>query len=123
MRLPLAIALGGLFLAPSVAQAADAPSYPILGAGNLSCGAWKEHRSNHDELEASMKSWVLGFITAENVWNVVLRHSAISATTDADGLFGWIDNYCAAHPLETVSAATLELSSELIKTPNGNLAR
>ena len=25
--------------------------------------------------------------------------------TDADGVFAWIDNYCSAHPLETIYSA------------------
>jgi hypothetical protein len=32
---------------------------------------------------------------------------------DAKGLFGWIDNYCAGHPLDTVADAAFALISEL----------
>ena len=31
---------------------------------------------------------------------------------DAEAVFGWLDNYCSAHPLERISNAPLDLASE-----------
>jgi len=121
MRRPVATmaALGALFaFAPS--RAADAPiNYMILGEGALSCGTWTSHRHSADAYENAMTAWVLGFITAGNSWESILHRRNLSEGTDSDGLFGWIDNYCTAHPLEDLSSAAMALELELINRHEG----
>jgi hypothetical protein len=120
-----AVAIAGAVLTPALGRAATSPlNYTILGAGNLSCGSWKAHRSSHDAYEATMESWVLGFVTSQNVWETILHHPEMSVNTDADGIFGWIDNYCAAHPLDNLASAAVQLATRRMETPgNWNPAR
>ena len=40
--------------------------------------------------------WVRGFISAFNTYRSPTGN--VTAGTDMDGVYAWIDNYCAAHP-------------------------
>jgi hypothetical protein len=57
-------------------------------------------------------SWLNGYITAYNQY-VPLAKGDVATGTDANGLTGWIDNYCAAHPLDYVAQAATALITEL----------
>jgi hypothetical protein len=57
--------------------------------------------------------WVLGFLTAFNFYGN--GSGNITNGTDANGVFAWIDTYCAAHPLDQISTATVALVAELSK--------
>jgi hypothetical protein len=103
--------------APALAHAQHI--YETLGAGVLSCGSWTEGRSHDDRpLVDVMEAWVEGFVTAENVNRVSTGRSEVTKAVDSPGLNAWIDNYCTAHPLESLSAATIKLTVELIDRAN-----
>ena len=94
---PLAL----LFAAP--AEAGN--QYTILGAGSRPCGSWLQARSQATPDSAILQSWVLGYITSVNA-NLLIVSRDVADGNSPDGLFSWIDDYCAAHPLDSVARAT-----------------
>jgi hypothetical protein len=85
----------------------------VRGAGNASCGAWILGRADTKgsfTLQSDRESWVMGYISA---YNIFVGHSDVAKGTDPKGLFGWIDNFCANNPLDTVESATFSLISQL----------
>jgi hypothetical protein len=83
-----------------------AGKYNVYGAGTMSCGAWAVVRQKQDFREAGQ--WMMGFVSGAG-WagNKQLRKS------DADGMSAWIDQYCAAHPLDELSDAAAALVQTL----------
>jgi hypothetical protein len=55
--------------------------------------------------------WVIGYISAFNVYRSPTGN--LTAGTDTNGIYAWIDNYCAARPLDTIVKATDALIDEL----------
>jgi len=93
--------------------------YVILGAGGRPCGSWLELRSRALPETTVLQSWVLGYITSVNA-NVLTGTGDVSRGDSPDTLFAWIDNYCAAHPLDSIARATGALLDSLLvkkKTP------
>jgi hypothetical protein len=111
-----AASIGVAFLlsaAPLPSGAAPDPGeYVILGAGSRPCGSWLRLRSQPDPEAAVLQSWVLGYITSVNA-NVLTKRQDIADGKTVDGLFGWVDSYCAAHPLDSLARATGNLLESL----------
>jgi hypothetical protein len=83
----------------------------IFGAGNSSCGAWTEERRNDSALANGYILWIEGFVTATE-----LSHPSIvpaAKQIDSDAIAGWVDNWCAAHPLDKISNAANALTVTL----------
>jgi hypothetical protein len=65
------------------------------------------------------EAWVAGFLTGASA--VTLQRVNISplnetvANRDDQGLWAWLDNYCQAHPLESIAEASNKLENELIR--------
>jgi hypothetical protein len=99
MRLPLTCI--ALFVTLPVAPALAQPNYAIMGAGLEYCGAWTEARQqNAAELP---EHWLLGYLSG-------IGSESVSGTDplksmDAEAVFAWVDNYCRAHPLDTIERA------------------
>lgn len=92
-----------LFVGASPACAAS--EYVILGAGGRACGSWLQLRSQALPDSAVLQSWVLGYVTSVNA-NLLSVNQDVTGGATSDALFGWIDNYCAAHPLDSLARAT-----------------
>ena len=58
-------------------------------------------------------SWVQGFLSAFNYY--VSKSGNVLSGIDNNGIFAWIDNYCAAHPLDDIATATFAFIAELSK--------
>jgi hypothetical protein len=97
----------------------------VLGYGNKSCGAWIEARRASNANADIFQSWVAGFLSGAN--SVINSSPAVgidtlkeaSAQGDARGLWAWIDNYCQAHPLNSLATAADALGGELIHRAGG----
>src|SRR5689334_19748197 len=97
----------------------------VYGWGAQSCGAWTKAQANRPMLNPSglvaptpngpnfisQHQWVLAFISAYNVYQGATPD--VTKGTDANGLFAWMDNYCAAHPLNMIGTAVIDLIAEL----------
>jgi hypothetical protein len=87
-----------------------------MGMGHSSCGAWTKAQNSNDirdqTLSAMMGQWVAGYLSAVAVFMPI---SDGLLRTDWEGIRHWIDNYCQAHPLNSVNDAAAALSLDLVK--------
>jgi hypothetical protein len=95
----------------------------VLGLGNKSCGSWIEARRANNVTSDIFEGWIAGFLSGSNS---IAAHTAgidilseASTQGDAQGLWAWIDNYCRAHPLNSIAAAADALGAELIRRAAG----
>jgi hypothetical protein len=82
----------------------------FFGLGGESCGAWLEMR--RDKLSVrllGMEAWGSGYLTAMNE----VERKDILLNINAEATHTWIDNYCSAHPLDTLNSAYYALTQEL----------
>ena len=86
--------------------------YMVMGFGTKSCGAWTADRQGNGDIQFVDEAWVLGYLTALNV--VGPGSDNIARNTDTDGIVAWVDNYCAAHPLDEIVTATRALGDVLL---------
>jgi len=112
---PMMRLIGIVLLLISIASPAQSAPKMYLGIGvNKTCGAWTAERrsSSHGgtALWMGLASWTLGFLSG---LNVKPDEVDFLVPTDTNAIWAWIDNYCRAHPLDTVIVAAHELSDEL----------
>lgn len=88
-----------------------------LGHGTESCGAWTQDRQERGTGYLAKGAWVQGYLSHANVHMQTINPAIkdITEGTDFEGLFSWIDNYCATNPLNTLGLATLALLVELTR--------
>ena len=97
-------------LIPGVSTSAPR-TFEILGAGASSCGTWTQDR--HDNQWGEDLEWVLGFMSAYN--DYASADHQMTKGTDSAGVAAWMDNYCQAHPLDTIADGTPPLIHVLEK--------
>jgi hypothetical protein len=85
-------------------------NYPTVD----SCGAWTRYRAENSA--QALEGWVLGFISGANAFRP--GSSDLAPGTTADGLLGWIDQYCQKNPLDSVTTAGFKLVGELDRRRN-----
>jgi hypothetical protein len=83
--------------------------YKGFGAGGKSCGAWTSEKANSPASSYQNQQWVLGFVSGAG-WSENRSYEA-----DADGMLGWIDNYCKENPLKDIGDTAAALIYELEK--------
>lgn len=94
------------------AQPADNRSiYVYSYPGNDTCGDWTENRRRGDGRTQALEGWVLGFVTGYNMYEDPKGNVAPSVSATA--LLAWVDQYCAANPLDSLTTAGVKLVSEL----------
>jgi hypothetical protein len=90
-----------------------------VGDGGKSCGTWTELRKSPMKAEY-YEGWVGGFLSGVNwVTTVHNKINILGKPVDPDGLFAWVDNYCATNPLNTISQAANALGMELVRRASG----
>jgi len=122
-KLWIVIALFGGFaqsdMASDVAHAADQEGrYLLIGIGNDTCTQWATARRIETPKVVKMESWLLGYLTATNVWRA--NTGDVTAGMESDQIFKWMDGYCKDHPKKRVGEAARNLVfglDELLK-PN-----
>jgi hypothetical protein len=60
------------------------------------------------------EAWVRGSISQGEAIAWAL-HLEAAPNTDAQAMNGWMDNYCTAHPLDTIAKAVIDLRLALLK--------
>ena len=109
---------------------APAAVYEIWGYGNTSCGSFMQTYSAHERGTTVQTytleiSWMQGFLTAQNAdWAALMAkrigsqnvkpQSGLFFGPDVEALGGWVNAYCNAHPLTTLSDAAVQLSKALL---------
>jgi hypothetical protein len=104
-------------------SAMPAGSGYVLDVGASSCGKWIEARRLQGAPTQGMHtSWIYGYLSAaaaslegearsavfsgKNNKTLIEKANILSPKyIDADAVNGWMDNYCSAHPLETIADA------------------
>jgi hypothetical protein len=93
----------------------------IIGAGGASCGKWLEARDQKTQnrfTAAVIISWVQGHLEGfEGAIAMMRPPGKANPFNRPDGIAisYWLDNYCAAHPLENIRQAAIELIPETFK--------
>jgi hypothetical protein len=103
--------VAAVLCSPSVR--ADDATFSNLGEGLSSCGDWLDKRHKTPSRVIPEAAWVLGFLTAASQYNVTASPKNIAHGLTVNGIEHWIDNYCAAHPLDNIDTAASSLVSEL----------
>ena len=102
-----AIFIAGLLL---FSFAADAGI--VLGPGSASCVTWNADRQRNEAHSQLNQSWVLGFVTAYNLYKPASQDSS-PKPMDSRGMMAWIDNYCDANPLKDIFDAAQALVEDM----------
>jgi hypothetical protein len=99
------------------ATGASAQQYMVLGEGRAtSCGTWQQERRTRSIALLGSQAWVLGYVTRANYDGASTGANAnLTAGTDYEGLYAWIDNYCRANPLKNIANAAENLVATLQK--------
>lgn len=98
-------ALAAVTVAGLLAGGASLPGhYQSMGAGALSCGSWSANRLNPSSVSAvADEEWALGFLSG--IGYVGRDGADPLRDIDAEGVWGWLDNYCKANPIEHIGDA------------------
>jgi hypothetical protein len=101
-----------MVLCASMMLVADAAAETkhMLGLGGSSCGSWTKASPVTRSLA---QQWVVGYLAGLN--SQTPDDLDFIKGADFDGLMSWIDNYCRAHPIESINTAANELSTELLR--------
>jgi len=104
-------------------QVAKAEVRQMIGLGSSqTCGTWTAERKKSEHgsmtpMASGIAAWSLGFLSGINLVN---KSSNLLETVDAEAIWAWLDNYCAAHPLDKVVAGLEELTIELMHRTTKN---
>jgi hypothetical protein len=98
----LAVAL----LVSSKSFAEETGNYKMYGFGYSSCGSWLDDRKGDGWYGKGQ--WMLGTISAVGYYGVFKLKEL-----DSVSFALWMDNYCKANPLSTLSEGTHQLVLEL----------
>jgi hypothetical protein len=101
--------------AANLAEAQQSATISASGPGLESCGTWNVNRQANQALPE--EEFILGYaVGAESEIRDFIKKS-ITITTDGNGIFGWIDIYCQAHPTDnlTIAAAYFVLDSGTVQ--------
>lgn len=101
-----------LIAAPSFG-ADSSGKFTVLGMGTKSCGEVVADFKEDGRGKLINSIWVAGHITAVN--ERVVSRSNVAARTDPAAWDLWINNFCTAKPLDSLSDATTALVGELSK--------
>jgi hypothetical protein len=83
-----------------------------MGPESFSCGEWPEAAPYTRADKALRLNWVLGFLSAASLQD---GYPDLLANVDNPSVAAWIDNYCAANPLDSIVTAAFRLRDELIR--------
>lgn len=84
-------------IASLLAAAIPAQGATVAGAGaGVSCGRWTAMRHQSAYASTGLEIWVLGFLSGVAIFGADGQDPL--ATTDAEGVFGSMDDYCRTRP-------------------------
>ncbi len=107
MKPLICLALTVALMIGSVGAAGE--PFALIGLGLASCGTWTAAR--RDRRSSNYAQWILGFLSgAADVGVSNGMNLDPLKGVDADGVLGWMDNYCQAHPLSQIVDAAESFS-------------
>ncbi len=105
--------IAGLSISAAAGAADKSGSYTTFGAGNMSCESWLKEREKGKPQAWEFQQWLLGYVSAYNNW--VHKGRNVADGTNANGMFAWIDKYCADRPRDVLATVVEELILDLKK--------
>lgn len=106
------IAVGVLVFAIPAVVSSQSFLFTTIGEGSGSCGWWTNSRQADPAGVTRESSWVLGYVTAASLYRKVDTPN-FAHGLDSPAVDHWVDNYCAAHPLENIQSAAAALVEKL----------
>jgi hypothetical protein len=104
-----------------IGHSSFAPAYgqngQVIGAGGYSCGTWTAEKAIPIR-RLENEAWLMGYFSAAN--RFVSTNGNLTHGVDGTGLVAWMDNYCAAHPLNMIETGALNLYQELRRSQPSN---
>ena len=101
--------------APAMASAQVPRDWGVVGYISNTCADWNAAKAKDsiptDWSYLTYKVWLSGTLSEFNL----ARGGSLLIGTNMPGAVGWVDNYCAANPLDLVSVAVSGLVNELLK--------
>ena len=107
-------------------QAEAKEGWEAFGMGTQSCAEWTKAEGERRPVSSGgtmltesgsdipgQTQWITGFLTAYNYYQSATPN--VAEGTDMNGVFAWIDTYCAAHPLDPIAKAAIAVVAELSK--------
>ena len=104
--------------------------WEAFGSGTQSCAEWTKSEAERRPVNSggtmltqtgsdipAQTQWIAGFLTAFNYYQSATPN--VAQGTDMNGVFEWVDTYCAAHPLDPIAKAAIALVAELSKRQSG----
>lgn len=89
-------------------------------AGQILCRAWTKSSDSdspsEQEQHAMMIQWTFGFLIGQAILND--RIKAGVARANDDGIVRWVDDYCRAHPLNSIQQAADKFALESFNNSN-----
>ena len=95
------------FIFFAVFSSTPAYAYNIYGSETSSCGEWNNVRKSGDYYQGG--TWVLGYVSSYGYYG-----SKTLKEVDSQALISWMDNYCQANPLDSISDGAKQLIEALI---------
>lgn len=79
--------------------------------GDMTCGGWRATLADiNTPPRAVLLNWVLGVIVGRSA----LRGDNLLHDVEVSSVAAWLDDYCAAKPLDTLIQATFALEIDLV---------
>jgi hypothetical protein len=101
--------------APAAAFDADG-TYIVHGTGQAPCSEWTADRMIAGAGAWQQQQWLLGYLTAYNEW--VSGSADVVGALDAEGIFSWVDDYCARDRTQKLSDAVQDLVRAQLTSPD-----
>lgn len=108
MRNKLLISILSLFLSLSLTDANAFATYGARGCGKLISAidtTDKKDEYNKTATKMVVQGWIAGYVTAYNTWQEAVtkkNDTDVIASTDIEGVWQSVLNYCRANPLKNV---------------------
>lgn len=108
-----------IFLTCIYAQSQAFSSYGVRGCGKLVSAidtTDERDRYSKDLTKSIVQGWIAGYVTAYNSWQEVVtkkKDTDVIGTTDIDGVWQSVLNYCRANPLQNVNDAMGDIIDKL----------
>jgi hypothetical protein len=80
--------------------------------GSPDCGQWVAEKT------PTRRTWLMGYLSGLNNLHDLLNQkpkNPLDALSSADQAFLWMDNWCKANPLKSVSNGAIDLFIELMR--------
>jgi hypothetical protein len=102
-------------------ESVNFPSVFILSEGNTTCSEF----TTQPEMQTIRLAWILGFISGINAsfarspQSAAAERMAGRSAQRTETITGWLQSYCAAHPLDPLVTAATQLRLDLIRHETG----